>query len=126
MKSVVASVIILVFIFGLMFFSSSYVNSTANDMASSMETILTSAEEENWETVNGINNENIEKWHKISKVYNCIFHHDEVDKISIYMEEIDKYIKTQEKTDTMAAAASLRFLFEHLSKKDQASWENII
>jgi hypothetical protein len=90
-----------------------------------MEKILQSAEAEDWETVSAINNQNVEKWYKISNVYNTLMNHEEVDNISIYMEQIDKYIKEREKTDVLAIAGSLRFLFEHLPKKNKATLGNI-
>ena len=126
MRSVIYSLVILLLIVGLIIYSSYYVGKTANDLAYGMEDIIKSAEEDDWNKVTEVNNQNIEKWYKASKKYSWIFHHDEIDAISIHMEELDKYIMMEEKTDVLATAGSLRFLFEHLPKRNQLNWENIL
>lgn len=126
MKSVVISIILLLIIFSVIYYSTNYINVTATELSLRMEKIIDYTQDENWEEVGKLNKEIIEKWLIVSKVYNCFIHHEEVDKISIYMEEIDKYITSQEKTNTLAAAGSLRFLFEHLPKKDALTVENVL
>lgn len=125
MKDIIVGAAILTAVITVMVFYQKALVKSGNDILETLDTLQSSAAQEEWENVNGEVTALQEKWENTSKWLSAFIDHQEVDNIVIALSNLEQYALYRETPDFMAEISALRSLIKHLTRKEKPIFENI-
>lgn len=126
MKPLVYSSIIIIAIIA---FGAFTINMLKNE-AENFHTVLIELEKniyaEEWEKAKTIG-ETIEKqWDKNKKIWPMLIDHFEIDNVNINLAELQAYILSNDKTESLSRLAALKVLIKHIPERESFIIQNIL
>ena len=126
MKPLVYSSIIIIVIIA---FGAFTINMLKNE-AENLHTVLIELEKniyaEEWEKAKNIG-ETIEKqWDKYKKIWPMLIDHFEIDNVNINLAELQAYIISNDKTESLSRLAALKVLIKHIPERESFIIQNIL
>lgn len=126
MKPLVYSSIIIIVIIA---FGAFTINMLKNE-ADNLHTVLIELEKniyaEEWEKAKNIG-ETIEKqWDKYKKIWPMLIDHFEIDNVNINLAELQAYIISNDKTESLSRLAALKVLIKHIPERESFIIQNIL
>lgn len=125
MRALVTSGVLLLIIIIILLCAGWYLNSTSSELLADMERTIEYVENDSWNEAKDSTDRIMQQWIHTSGRYQYMIHHNEIDAVSTALERLRRYIQEKNKTDSLAEASVLRFLFEHLPKKNALTGGNV-
>ncbi len=126
MKTITALAIGFLLLVGFALGTYAYVNTSANDLVTSLETVEKSIADQKWDTAK----ENLKtaenKWDKTKVWWTILLDHQEIDNIDISINRLEKYVETHGTTLSLGEISALLMLVDHISEKEAPSLKNIL
>lgn len=102
-----------------------YFKSSSEKMVEAIEKTTSLVAQNSWEEAK-TSIKNIEiMWDDTEKIWTVLTDHFEVDNIEMSLKKSKEYIETQNLPLTLAELESLKFMMEHMHKKEQFNLKNI-
>ena len=126
MKPLVYSSIIIIVIIA---FGAFTINMLKNE-AENLHTVLIELEKniyaEEWEKAKNIG-ETIEKqWDKYKKIWPMLIDHFEIDNVNINLAELQAYILSNDKAESLSRLSALKVLIKHIPERESFTIQNIL
>lgn len=126
MRTLPIIVTIVVLLLGGSFFSSRYLQGTAQSQADQLEMIEQSITTQKWEIVQKELATSQQRWNQSKVWWSVLLDHREIDTIDINMERLEKYVATQDISLSLGEVEVLILLFTHINDSEQFTLTNIL
>lgn len=124
-KEIIICVIVIIIVITLNVFSEKFTNKIMDDIITNLknvrEALLTENEEQMRENIEKVNNE----WEENKSKLSIYIEHDELEKIEMYMVELNTHIETKEYNMAIESLDVGVFIIEHTKDKYKLSLKNI-
>ena len=125
LKEYIIIIIILIIIFTADFFTNKSLGNAVNWMNEGIISIENKMKEDKEEEAQAEFYELKDRWNSQSNVLSFFAEHNELEKISSEVVEIEANFETDEKDKVIENVAELKFLLEHVNEKSQLKLKNI-
>ena len=125
MRTFIIFLVILLVFFGLAIWNSWYLNKSSRELAEEAEKVRLAVHEENWDNAGSQVMKIRRMWGKHKKVWLILVDHDDIDDIDRTIYRIDELVKQNDKEQSLADIAELRFYLHDLADKESMSLANI-
>lgn len=124
-KEIIICIVVIMIILGLNILSEKYTNDIMDNVTIHLgmvrEAILTEDEEKMKENIKNV----LEEWDKNKSRLSVYIEHDELEKVELYMVEVNTDIGTKEYNMALESLESCNFIIEHIKDKYKLSLKNI-
>jgi uncharacterized protein YxeA len=103
-----------------------YISGQAENLEIDLTKIEKQVDSENWTQAQSTFDDFKTKWAKVDHKWSMLIDHYEIDYINMYLGELEAFIKTKNKTDSLAKISSLLLLVKHIPEKEYPSLKNIL
>lgn len=127
MLRTVATIIVIILFFLIGSFSSyRFVENSTQSAAAHIQVIQESIQSQKWQTAQN-ELELVEKnWDKNSTWWSVILDHQEIDRIDLCIERLEKFIESQDLALALGEASSLKLLFDFIHDNEKFNLKNIL
>lgn len=126
MKPLIYSSIIIIVIVTFGVFT---INMLKNE-AENLHTVLIELEKniyaEEWEKAKDIGKTAEKQWDKYKKKWPMLIDHFEIDNVNINLAELQAYILSNDKTESLSRLAALKILIKHIPERESFIIQNIL
>lgn len=126
MKPLIYSSIIIIVIVAFGVFT---INMLKNE-AENLHTVLIELEKniyaEEWEKAKDIGKTVEKQWDKYKKKWPMLIDHFEIDNVNINLAELQAYILSNDKTESLSRLAALKILIKHIPERESFIIQNIL
>ncbi len=124
-KQIIICILVIIIVIWLDAFTARYTNNIMDNIISNLSEVREAIYQEDEEKMK----ENIEKvmdeWDKNKSKLSVYIEHDELEKVELYMVEVNTDIGTKEYNMALESLESCNFIIEHIKDKYKLSLKNI-
>ena len=124
-KEIIIALIIIALIVFLNIITSNYTNKVMEEMTSSLNEIRTQLVAKNNDNLRNNVDEIITKWSKEKDVLAFYIEHTELEKVELYIHEMNSNVETEEYNIAIQALDSCKFIISHIKDKYKVALKNI-
>jgi len=124
-KPIIIIVISLVFIIGMGCWTLNQVTRSSDRLLSLSGELEEKIGQNLWNDAGKVLEDIKSTWNSTKTVWTILLNHKEIDNIDITVVKLEQYINTGEVGLSLAEAASLKFLFQHIRDKERPTLKNI-
>ncbi len=125
MKQLIYSLVLVIAIIFMGIFT---IKMLSND-AESLHTLLIEIEDnvysDNWGKAQAIIKDTKKEWDKYKKIWPMLIDHLEIDNVNTKLAELQAYITSNDKTETLSRLAALKVLIKHIPERESFIIQNI-
>ena len=126
MKPVIYSIIIVLTIVILGTFTIRMLNKESENFHNLLTDLERSIYNNKWEEANNIGKKLEKEWDNYKKVWPMLIDHSEIDNVNMLLAELESYVKSSDKTESLSKIASLKVMIKHIPKKESFIIQNIL
>lgn len=125
MKSLFISTLIVVILITCWIVIYNFLEQSVEDINSILTKMEDKVYNDKWDLALSLYKTVDKKWESTQKVLMLILDHEEMEKINLTLEKIEKFISVKDKSLTLSETAALKYLFSHVKEKESLSLKNI-
>ncbi len=125
MKTFIVILVVLAIFFGLACWNTAYLTRTSKQLASQAEKIHKLVREEAWDDVKAEMMQIRRLWGRHKKAWLLLVDHDDIDNIDRIIFRVDEMIRQEDRKQSLAEIAELRFFVQDVADKEVLSLANI-
>jgi hypothetical protein len=126
LRTIPTIIIIVVLLLGGSLTSYQYLQKTSQTLGSQLRTVEKSISAQQWEAAHKEWSTAQQGWDKNKTWWTILLDHQEIDKIDISLNRLEKYIETHNVSLSLGEVSSLRLQVDHISNTEQLTLQNIL
>lgn len=124
-REILIAFIIIILIVILNIITANYTNKSMEDITSDLDKIRTQLVSKNKENLNNSVDNVIKKWEEKKNILAFYIEHTELEKMELYLHELDSNIETDEFNIAIQSLDSCNFMASHIRDKYEVALKNI-
>lgn len=124
-REILIALIIIILIVILNIITANYTNKSMEEMASDLDKIRTQLVSKNRENLNESVDNVIKKWEGKKNILAFYIEHTELEKMELYLHELDSNVETDEFNIAIQSLDSCHFMASHIRDKYEVALKNI-
>ena len=126
MRTVPTIVILTVLLLGGSLTTSRYLQTTTQTLEAQLEAIEQSISTQKWEVAQKELNTVQQRWDKNKTWWTVLLDHQEIDRIDISMNRLEKYLETHDVSLSLGEVSALKLQVDHISETEKLNLQNIL
>lgn len=125
MKQLIYSLVLVIAIIFVGIFTIKMLNKDAESLHTLLVEIEDNVYSDDWSMAQKIIKETKKEWDKYKKVWPMLIDHLEIDNVNTKLAELQAYISSNNKTETLSRLAALKVLIKHIPERESFIIQNI-
>lgn len=126
MKPLIYSLIIIIIIISFGIFTINMLKSEAENLHAFLIEIESNIYADEWEKAKNTVKTTQKQWDKYKKIWPMLIDHFEIDNVNINFAELQAYILSSDKTESLSRLAALKVLIKHIPERESFIIQNIL
>lgn len=126
MKPIIYSFIIVAIIISFGIFTVNMLRNEAENLHIFLLEMEKNIYAEEWEKARNLGNMVKQQWDRYKKIWPMLIDHFEIDNVNIILAELEAYILSNDKTESLSRLAALKILIKHIPERESFIIQNIL
>lgn len=125
MKNIFVSIILFIMLLLLIILPPRYLSRICGTLTDKTDDIELLVSNENWDDSYILSVQLLESWQEDKNVFTIFAPHDEIDDVNMEIYKLSQYVKSRDKSESLASIHLIKFLVNHLNELNKVSLQNI-